>query len=65
MGLYTSDEIMDGDFKDYSMEDVQEQVHKEIANNANAVEFPDTEVVADTQAVEIEGQQAVPDFMQG
>ena len=65
MGLYTSDEIMDGDFKDYSMEDVQEQVHKEIANNANAVEFPDAEVVADTQAVEVEGQQTVPDFMQG
>ena len=46
------------------MEDVQEQVHKEIANNANAVEFPDAEVVADTQAVEVEGQQTVPDFMQ-
>lgn len=65
MGLYTSDEIMDGDFKDYSIEDVQEQVHKEIANNANSVEFPDEDVVADTQAVEVEGQQTVPDFMQG
>ena len=47
------------------MDEVYQQTQAEIAENANTVDFPDSEVVADTQAVEVEGQQTVPDFMQG
>lgn len=47
------------------MDEVYQQTQAEIAENANTVDFPDSEVVADTQAVEIEGQHTVPDFMQG
>lgn len=39
MGIYTSEEIVDGDFKEYPMENVQEQVQKEISQNANTVPF--------------------------
>ena len=39
MGLYTSDEIIEGDFKEYAIESVQEQVKREISQNANKEEF--------------------------
>lgn len=39
MGLYTSDEIIEGDFKEYPVESVQEQVAREISQNANKEEF--------------------------
>lgn len=64
MGLYTKEEMLDNDFNEYQYEDMQEQVHKEISSNANTVDFPDVEVVDEPQAVEVEGQQTVPDFMQ-
>lgn len=51
MGIYTKEEIEDGDFKEYPMEHIQEQVHREIQNNANAVEFeevPQTPQTAET-----------------
>ena len=47
------------------MDEVYQQTQAEIAENANQIPFPDAEVIADTQAVEVEGQQTVPDFMQG
>lgn len=36
MGLYTKEEIEDGDFKEYPMEDLQEQVKRDITENANS-----------------------------
>lgn len=39
MGLYTKEEIIDGDFKEYKIEDVQEQAHEEIVQNANSMDF--------------------------
>ena len=39
MGLYTSDEIIEGDFKEYPVESVQEQVARGISQNANKEEF--------------------------
>lgn len=39
MGLYTKEEMQDNDFKEYPLESIQEQVHKEIQNNANTIEF--------------------------
>ena len=39
MGIYTKEEIEDGDFKEYPLETMQEQVEKEISNCANSEDF--------------------------
>ena len=39
MGIYTKEEIEDGDFKEYPLETMQEQVEKEIYNGANSEDF--------------------------
>ena len=44
MGIYTKEEIEDNDFNEYPMEDLQEQVQKDIAENANSQEFEHEEV---------------------
>lgn len=49
MGLYTSDEIIEGDFKEYPLEDIKSQVEEEIASNQNSVEFPEDDVVAEQE----------------
>lgn len=51
MGLYTKEEMQDNDFKEYPMESIQDQVHREIQNNANTMEFeevPQTPQTAET-----------------
>ena len=55
MGIYTKEEIEDGDFKEYPIGDMKAQVEEEIANNANTVDFEDV--------VEPQTEQATPDFM--
>ena len=55
LGYYSQDEIIDGDFKEYPLEDMKKQVEEEIANNANTVDFED---VVDPQS-----EQATPEFM--
>ena len=44
MGIYTKEEIEDNDFNEYPMEDLQSQVQKDIAKNANSQEFEPEEV---------------------
>ena len=44
MGIYTKEEIEDNDFNEYPMEDLQAQVQKDIADNANSQEFEPEEV---------------------
>ena len=44
MGIYTKEEIEDNDFNEYPMEDLQSQVQKDIAENANSQEFEPEEV---------------------
>ena len=44
MGIYTKEEIEDNDFNEYNMEDLQAQVQKDIAENANSQEFEPEEV---------------------
>ena len=62
MGLYTSDELIDGDFKEYPMEDMAEQVKKDIQQNANSEDFiVDAEV---SETVE-NPQSAEPEVVQG
>lgn len=60
MGLYTREEVQDGDFKEYPMEEMQEQVQEEIAQNANTVEF-DEEYEEPVQKGE--PKQELPPFM--
>ena len=55
MGIYTKEEIEDGDFKEYPLGDMKAQVEEEIANNANTVDFE--------EVVEPQDEQATPDFM--
>ena len=43
MGIYTKEEIEDNDFNEYPMEDLQAQVQKDIAENANSQEFEQEE----------------------
>ena len=62
MGLYTKEEIIDGDFKEYPVEEMQMQAQKEIEANANMVDFePESE--KPEPAEEPDGQQVLPDFM--
>lgn len=61
MGLYTKEEIIDGDFKEYKIVDVQEQAHEEIVKNANSMDF---EPEGPGTVTEPDGQQAMPEFMQ-
>ena len=64
MGLYTSDEIIDGDFADrnYSVENMQSQVAEEITNNANSVEFVED---SDTEVAEEQAEDStLPPFLQ-
>lgn len=48
MGIYTSDEIIDGDFKEYRYSDIENDVQQEINQNAQSVEFVDAEVAEET-----------------
>ena len=55
MGIYTKEEIEDNDFNEYPIEDLQTQVQKDIAENANSQEFEPEEVT----------ESAEPEFMKG
>lgn len=59
LGIYTKEEIIDGDFKEYPLEDMEEQVKKDIEENANSESFV---VDADGQEVMETGSKAKPDF---
>ena len=56
-GMEKAEELADVDT-------VAEDVAYDIEQNANTVDFPDADVVEEAQAVEVEGQQTIPEFMQ-
>lgn len=56
LGYYSKDEILDGDFKEYPLEDMQKQVEAEIAENANTVDFVEATNTQDTA-------KEMPEFM--
>lgn len=56
MGLYTREEMQDNDFNEYPLESMQEQVNREIAENANSVDF--AEVVEEPKK-----ETEMPEFM--
>lgn len=61
MGLYTREELQDNDFKEYPLEEMKEQVKRDIESNANMVDFePDGPEVLEGA----DGQQSMPEFMQ-
>ena len=62
LGLYTQEEILDGNFKEYKEPaEIREEVHAEIANNANQTEFEDSEPDMPVGSVtEPDGQQSLP-----
>lgn len=39
LGYYSKEEVIDGDFKEYKMEDLAEQVKKDIESNVNSEDF--------------------------
>lgn len=59
LGYYSRDEIIDGDFKEYRMEDIQEQVMNDIKLYANKTEF-DEENPQNNEGSE----KPIPEFMQ-
>lgn len=61
MGIYTKEEIEDNDFNEYSM-DIEAQAHEDIVNNANSVDFEETEA-ENTEIPEPE-DGTLPPFMQ-
>lgn len=76
MGIYTSEEIIDGDFREISVESLAEQVQNEIAQNANSVPFelaqieekqlpPQMPKAAEKEPVAVGtgNQSEMPDFM--
>lgn len=63
LGFYTKDEVIDGDFKEYPLEEMRQSVEDEIKANANTEDFvedvPEENVVEQTE--EAEGE-CIPDF---
>ena len=60
VGLYTKDEILDGDFKEYPMtEDVKAQMKMDVENLANKVPFEEETVESVRVDDQIEGQQTM------
>lgn len=62
LGFYTQEEVVDGDFKEYPIEEMRQSVEDEIKANANSEDFvedvPEENVVEQTE--ETEGE--IPDF---
>lgn len=62
LGYYTKEEVVDGDFREYPVETLEERVKKDIQQNANSEEFnPD---IVDGEAVVVEAADEEPAFMQ-
>ena len=62
LGFYIKEEVIDGDFKEYPLEEMKQRVEEEIVANANTEDFvedvPEENVVEQTE--EAEGE--IPDF---
>ena len=70
LGIYTKEEILDNDFKEYSVEELAEQVKDEIEENANQVLFESIQIeekpaskTKEKEVAENKEEQTMPDFM--
>lgn len=61
LGYYSKDEVIDGDFREYPLEEMEKQVQKEIDQNANSEDF-DSDVI-DGKVVQEKTVDDEPDFM--
>lgn len=61
LGFYTQEEVIDGDFKEYPMEEMRQDVEQEIRANANSEDFVEDVPVAET-GEQTEATGDVPDF---
>jgi hypothetical protein len=59
LGYYSKEEIIDGDFKEYPIEEVQAQVEKDVVQNQATVELPTDEEINETMKHDGE----LPSFM--
>lgn len=66
LGFYTKEEVIDGDFKEYPIEEMKQDVEQEVKANANSEEFAEegTVVEQDTSKGETaeENEGEIPDF---
>lgn len=75
LGFYTKEEVIDGEFKEYPMEEMRQSVEKEIKDNANTEDFveasmqennvAENEAGAEKKKEARENGEEVPDFMKG
>ena len=62
LGFYTKEEVVDGDFKEYSLEEMQQSVEEEIKVNANTEDFAE-DVPAESNMEQTEDAEGdIPDF---
>ena len=62
LGFYTKEEVVDGDFKEYPLEEMQQSVEEEIKANANTEDFVE-DVPAESNVEQTEDAEGdIPDF---
>lgn len=62
LGFYTKEEVVDGDFKEYPLEEMQQSVEEEIKANANTEDFvEDVPVESNVEQTE-DAEGDIPDF---
>lgn len=62
LGFYTQEEVIDGDFKEYPIEEMRQSVEDEIRTNANSEDFTEEESAAVDSRVVEEPEGDIPEF---
>ena len=62
LGFYTKDEVIDGDFKEYPLEEMRQRVEDEINANANTEDFVEDVPEENTSEQAEEADGDIPDF---
>lgn len=62
LGFYTQEEVIDGDFKEYPIEEMRQDVEQEIKENANSEEFAEAAPGANAVEQTEEAEGDIPDF---
>ncbi|RKI44209.1 hypothetical protein D7V86_03885 [bacterium D16-51] len=66
LGFYTKEEVIDGDFKEYPIEEMKQDVEQEVKEKANSEEFVEENTVEGQDAPKGEGAEEsegeIPDF---
>ena len=62
LGFYTKEEVIDGDFKEYPLEEMRQSVEDEIKANANTEDFVEDVPEENTSEQAEEADGDIPDF---